>query len=280
MAEQHEPQDPRPPAAAPDAPRASGRSPAAAPSSQVERVRDTARRDPSLAAARYRVERAESDAGPPRLAPPTSRVGRRRLTLRRDGATAARRSDPKRAPTAAELRSIAKTALDRAIDAGEFDNSPLAGNRCPGSRAATIPDWWIKAKIEREGLSGVAPPALSLRTENAQLDDLLDSMATEASVRATLADFNSRIVEARRQLAGGPPVVTPLRDADDEVGRWQARREARRAAAAESAALAEAEEAAQRRPGEPDAVPRGPSAPRSGGSGAGRRILSLFAWKI
>ncbi|MGA1813052.1 DUF1992 domain-containing protein [Frondihabitans sp. 4ASC-45] len=238
MAEQHEPQDPRPPAAGPTAPRASGRSPAAAPSSQVERVRDTARRDPSLAAVRYRLERAESDAR-------AAEAGAAGADLSAAGATAALRSDPKRAPTAAELRAIAKTALDRAIDAGEFDNSPLAGKPLPGLTGGHDPDWWIKAKIEREGLSGVAPPALSLRTENAQLDDLLDSMATEASVRATLADFNSRIVEARRQLAGGPPVVTPLRDADAEVGRWQARREERRAAEAESAALAQAEEAAQ-----------------------------------
>lgn len=197
-------------------------------------MRDTARRDPSLAAVRYRLERAESDAR-------AAEAGAGSTA----GPTAPPRSDPKRAPTAAELRAIAKTALDRAIDAGEFDNSPLAGKPLPGLTGGHDPDWWIKAKIEREGLSGVAPPALSLRTENAQLDDLLDSMATEASVRATLADFNSRIVEARRQLAGGPPVVTPLRDADAEVGRWQARREARRAAAAESAALAEAEEAAQ-----------------------------------
>ncbi|RPE77945.1 uncharacterized protein DUF1992 [Frondihabitans sp. PhB161] len=205
-------------------------------------MRDTARRDPSLAAVRYRLERAESDARAAEAgaagADPTAGAGGA-------GPTAPPRSDAKRAPTAAELRAIAKTALDRAIDAGEFDNSPLAGKPLPGLTGGHDPDWWIKAKIEREGLSGVAPPALSLRTENAQLDDLLDSMATEASVRATLSDFNSRIVEARRQLAGGPPVVTPLRDADAEVGRWRARREARRAAAAESAALAEVEEAAQ-----------------------------------
>lgn len=170
--------------------------------------------DPSLAAARYRVEHAGGGASGPDESPAAD----------------------KPRPTAEQLRAIAKTQLDIAIDRGDFDDLPLAGKPLPGLAGGTVdPDWWIKGLIEREGLSGVAPPALSLRTENAQLDDLLDTMATEASVRAHLAGFNDRIVEARRQLTGGPPVVTPLRDPDLEVVRWQERREARRARAQEVA---------------------------------------------
>ena len=54
----------------------------------------------------------------------------------------------------------------------------------------------------------------------------------QAAVRAHVDDYNSRIVEARRQLTGGPPVVTPTRDVDDELRRWRERREERRAARA------------------------------------------------
>jgi hypothetical protein len=177
--------------------------------------RDAARhhiveRDPSVAAARYRLGKEAPE-------------------------------EPERKPTADELRSIAKTTLDRAIDRGDFDNLPLAGKPLPGLGSGTYdPDWWVKALIEREGLSGVAPPALSLRTENEKLDDLLDTMGSEASVRATVADFNARIVEARRQLTGGPPVVTPTREPDREVERWQGRREARRALVAAAEAEREA----------------------------------------
>jgi len=180
--------------------------------------------DPSLLAARYRLARGSGAAGQgvPRPAVPRPGSGSS------DG-------EPRR-PTADELRSIAKTSLDLAIERGDFDHLPLAGKPLPNLTGTHDPDWWIKAKIEREGLTGVAPPALSLRTENEQLDDLLDSMATESSVRATVADFNVRIVEARRQLTGGPPVVTPTRDPDVEVRRWQERREARRAEAARAAA--------------------------------------------
>jgi hypothetical protein len=40
-------------------------------------------------------------------------------------------------------------------------------------------------------------------------------------------DFNARVVEAQRQLQGGPPVITPLRDVDHEITAWSERRAAR-----------------------------------------------------
>ncbi|AMM19318.1 hypothetical protein AX769_03200 [Frondihabitans sp. PAMC 28766] len=195
--------------------------------------RETVRADPSVAAARYRLARG-SGAGWPAAAGPAAAAGDAGAAGAQD--PTAQPSEPPRAPTADELRSIAKTQLDLAIERGDFDNLPLAGKPLPGLGGTHDPDWWIKAKIEREGLSGVAPPALSLRTENQQLDGLLDGMASEASVRAAIADFNGRIVEARRQLTGGPPVVTPTRDPDLEVERWSARRADRRAEAARAAA--------------------------------------------
>ena len=45
-------------------------------------------------------------------------------------------------------------------------------------------------------------------------------------MRAAVEEFNARIVSARRQLMGGPPVVTPLRDVEREVREWHARRRA------------------------------------------------------
>lgn len=94
------------------------------------------------------------------------------------------------------------------------------------------PDWWIRAKIERERLTGLGPAAISLRVENAALEQTLDAMFHERDVRAYLDDFNLRIIEARRQLQGGPPVVTPTRDVDAEVAAWRERRAERSAALA------------------------------------------------
>jgi len=115
----------------------------------------------------------------------------------------------------------------RSIERGEFDNLPGAGKplKLP---AQHDPDWWVKRLIEREKISGVAPPAIGLRREDAELDEVIDREWSEEGVRRIVADFNRRVVEARRQLTGGPPVLTRTRDADDEVTAWAARREARR----------------------------------------------------
>ncbi|MGB4136799.1 MAG: DUF1992 domain-containing protein, partial [Microbacterium sp.] len=89
------------------------------------------------------------------------------------------------------------------------------------------PDWWIRRKIETENISGLGPVALRLRVENLELDAQLDLISHETEVREILDDFNRRVIEARRQLQGGPPVVTPTRDVDAEVRAWRERRAAR-----------------------------------------------------
>jgi hypothetical protein len=48
-------------------------------------------------------------------------------------------------------------------------------------------------------------------------------------VRAVIEDFNARILDARRQLLGGPPVITQPRDVDAELAAWEQRRTARAA---------------------------------------------------
>jgi hypothetical protein len=120
--------------------------------------------------------------------------------------------------------------VQAAMRRGEFDNLPGTGKplRLPDRHD---PDWWVKGLIERERITGVLPPALALRKEDAQLDGELDRLASEAEVRRTVADFNRRVVEARRQLQGGPPVVTPTRDAEQEVAAWRERWGRRRARA-------------------------------------------------
>ncbi|MGY4856416.1 DnaJ family domain-containing protein [Cryobacterium sp. AP23] len=132
-------------------------------------------------------------------------------------------------------------SIQQAMRRGDFDNLPGTGKPLTGLTDSNDPDWWIRRKIEREQITGLGPPALTLRTENAALDARLDTVFTEQQVREILADFNRRVIEARRQLLGGPPVVTPVRDVDAELARW---RERRQAAAEERAAAREREEAA------------------------------------
>jgi hypothetical protein len=146
------------------------------------------------------------------------------------------------APTAADRAAYVETAIQQAIRRGDFDNLPGADKPLPGLNGRYDPDWWIRRKIESEQLTGLGPPALTLRTEDAAFDDRLDGMHREQDVRAAIDEFNLRVKEARRQLLGGPPVVTQLRDPDQAVRAWRERRaeRTRRAAEAQERLRAEA----------------------------------------
>jgi len=115
---------------------------------------------------------------------------------------------------------------------GKFDNLKYAGKPIPGLGEAYDPDWWVKGLIQRENLTGMGPKAILLRTEDSELDARLDAQFAEKQVRDILADFNKRVIDARRQLQGGPPVITKTRDIEAEVERWRERRAERTAAAA------------------------------------------------
>ena len=135
-------------------------------------------------------------------------------------------------PTMQERAWIAETAIEQAIRRGEFDDLPGSGKPLTGLTGVHDPDWWIRRKIEREQLTGLGPHAITLRTENATLESRMDELFREEDVRALLAEFNTRVIEARRQLQGGPPVVTPTRDVEFEISGWRDRRDAKRDAAA------------------------------------------------
>ncbi|WP_165069163.1 DnaJ family domain-containing protein [Marisediminicola senii] len=171
---------------------------------------DTPPDDPRLAAARYRSSETSSGADPDD-----------------DTDTAGQSTQEERA-------MFVEMAIRQAIRAGEFDNLPGAGKPLENLQRPHDPDWWIRQKVQREQITGLGPPALTLRTENAALDARLDAAASERAVRELLDDFNARVIHARRQLQGGPPVVTPTRDIEVELGRWHGRRAARARAAEEA----------------------------------------------
>jgi hypothetical protein len=142
-----------------------------------------------------------------------------------------------REATDAERALATEVAIQQAMRRGDFENLPGAGKPLPGiGDGRHDPDWWIRRKIEREQLRGLGPAALTLRTEDAELEDRLDELTRADDVRAALEDFNARVIEARRQLLGGPPVITQPRDVDRELAAWQERRAARAAERAEQPA--------------------------------------------
>jgi len=165
------------------------------------------RGDSRLNVARYQIDRLAREAGEAE-APPEEQT---------DAG----------APTMEQRAQYVELAIQQAIRRGDFDDLPGAGKPLEDLGQISDPDWWIRRKIEREQITGLGPPALTLRTENAALDDRLDALHSERAVRDALEDFNRRVIHARRQLQGGPPVVTPPRDIDAELENWRQRRSAR-----------------------------------------------------
>ncbi|MDP5228716.1 MULTISPECIES: DUF1992 domain-containing protein [Arthrobacter] len=137
--------------------------------------------------------------------------------------------------TAARADYLVREAMAQ----GKFDHLEYSGKPVPGLDGAYDPDWWLKGLIRRENLSGLGPEAILLRTVDRELDATLDSLPSERQVREALEEFNRRVINARRQLQGGPPVVTPARDVEAEVERWRERRAAVVVVAEEETATAE-----------------------------------------
>ena len=126
----------------------------------------------------------------------------------------------------AQQASWVDLQVRRAMERGEFDDLPGQGKPIEDLGVEHDPDWWLKKLVERENIA-LLPPALALRKEDAGLEDHLDAITAESEVRRELEDFNKRVIETRRQLQGGPPVITAPRDVDAEVAAWGERRTAR-----------------------------------------------------
>ncbi len=114
--------------------------------------------------------------------------------------------------------------IQQAVARGEFDDLAGYGKPIKDLDGRHDPDWWLKKLVEREQITGVLPPALQLRKDDAKLDGLLDRQTAESEVRREVEDFNQRVLAARYQVMGGPPLITQPRDADTEVARWRERR--------------------------------------------------------
>ncbi len=119
--------------------------------------------------------------------------------------------------------------IRQAVARGDFDDLPGYGKPLSGLAAEHDPDWWVKQLIEREQITGVLPPSLIVRKEDAELDGRLDRLGSEEEVRAAVRAFNEQVRWALYRPPEGPPVITPQRDEEAEVARWRERRTSGRA---------------------------------------------------
>lgn len=125
---------------------------------------------------------------------------------------------PKRYPSASAIDAM----LERAAGQGEFDDLPGKGrpipNLDPNDRT-----WWLRAKLEREGVS-VAPEPLRIRREIERTIEALWALDTEERVRGKIAEINLRIRALNQLTAVGPTLGMVPFDVDELLQRWRQRR--------------------------------------------------------
>jgi hypothetical protein len=111
--------------------------------------------------------------------------------------------------------------IREAMERGEFDNLPGAGQPIPGLNGSDDENWWVKGFLEREKISPPLPTSLALRKEVTQLQETLSDVRDEDAVRAIVRDLNHRIVDSHRRRVDGPPVITRPVDVEQVVAEWR-----------------------------------------------------------
>ncbi|MFD8479303.1 DUF1992 domain-containing protein [Kitasatospora sp. NPDC059673] len=121
-----------------------------------------------------------------------------------------------RKPPGVTFESWVDRQIREATERGEFDNLPGAGKPLAHENRPYHEMWWLREKLEREGLSSL-PPSLALRNELHEALEAARLAPTEELLRKRLAEVNSRIDAALRRPLEGPPLGVAPVDIEAEV---------------------------------------------------------------
>lgn len=126
-----------------------------------------------------------------------------------------------RKPPGVTWESWIDTLIRQARDRGEFDDLSTHGKPLPDLDGPYDPERWVKAKLQREGVSYL-PPTLQIRKD---AEDAVRAMAQapdEAAARAILDDINERIRRINRYASEGPPTTLAPFDTEAMMAHWRA----------------------------------------------------------
>jgi hypothetical protein len=137
-----------------------------------------------------------------------------------------------RKPPGTSYESWVDQLIRESRERGEFDDLQGAGKPIPGLDKPHDELWWVRNKLESEGVSYL-PPNLALRKEKEDTLERLTSERSEGRVCQVLEELNARIREVNRRPQEGPTVM-PL-DVEAVVSQWREARAARAARAATAA---------------------------------------------
>ncbi|MFD9500134.1 DUF1992 domain-containing protein [Streptomyces sp. NPDC060035] len=128
-----------------------------------------------------------------------------------------------RKPTGVSFESWVDKQIREAEQRGDFSALPGFGKPIPGLERPYDETWWIKAKMQREGLSAL-PPSLTLRKEAEDAREAVSGARTEAEVRRILTEVNDKIRKALLMPPEGPPLNLAPFDVEAVVGEWREQR--------------------------------------------------------
>lgn len=114
--------------------------------------------------------------------------------------------------------------IREAMERGEFDNLPGAGQPIPGLNGRDDENWWVTGLLEREKISPPLPTTLALRKQVRELLDLLADVSDEQAVREIVTALNLRILDSHRHRLDGPPIIIRPVDLEQAVADWKASR--------------------------------------------------------
>lgn len=124
------------------------------------------------------------------------------------------------------FESLAERRIREAMERGEFDDLPLAGQPLDFSDADD-PQWWIKRWMKREHIdtAALAPLVVQLRREADGFPEALSRFDREDDLREYLADYNHRVKQDRlaSRFSAESRIIAPVVDVEALVARWRGR---------------------------------------------------------
>ncbi|MGW2177577.1 DnaJ family domain-containing protein [Streptomyces sp. NPDC001732] len=129
-----------------------------------------------------------------------------------------------RKPAGISFESWVDKQIRESEQRGDFSQLPGFGKPLDSVEAPYDENWWIKRKMQREGVS-VLPPALALRKEAEDVAAAVPGVRTEAEVRRMLTGINEKIRAAVRRPPPGPLLNLRPFDVEAVVEEWRATRD-------------------------------------------------------
>lgn len=113
--------------------------------------------------------------------------------------------------------------IREAEERGEFKDLPGVGQPIADLDKPFDELWWVKKKLDREGLSYMSP-SVALRKEAHDALEAATRARSEADVRRLIVEINEKIREANRKGIRGPSLMLMPFDVERVVQEWREQR--------------------------------------------------------